>query len=246
MNFYEFFNIKAFQESSKASSNSVVDCFPLPPWVLATTSISLVLITSNASANFFIYSFVNTAFREELSRYWKTFIRRLGLDKAYNMAFSWHKNKPEVVVLEGDNISSIGHIQMTNREITIGTDIRNSSIDYLDTVKETSHRHSTLFENAQLFEENNIEPVIELEYKGPLYDSEEIKNGTGKIYTNGTNDEAIDAEELQPLTVATISVNGDTDRVIESKKITKTQKTQTQKSPETVVKIYCDYEAVRV
>ena len=66
LNFYEFFINEAFQEASNPSTSN---CFPLPHWVLVTTSISLVLITSNASTNFFIYCFVNTAFREELHRY---------------------------------------------------------------------------------------------------------------------------------------------------------------------------------
>ena len=76
---------------------------------MVTTSVSLVLITSNASTNFFIYCFVNNAFREELSRHWKVLTRRSGIDRAYNFALSWRKRKPEVVVLDGDNVAFRGY-----------------------------------------------------------------------------------------------------------------------------------------
>ena len=59
-------------------------------------------------------------------------IRRLGLDKAYNVAFSWHKSKPEVMVLEGDNISSIARIEMNNKEATLATNIQASSVECVE------------------------------------------------------------------------------------------------------------------
>ena len=109
LNFYEFFINEAFQESSKPSSTG---CFYLPHWVLVTTSVSLVLITSNASTNFFIYCFVNTAFREELTRHGKVLIRRLRIDKICNLASSCRKNKPEVIVLTTANEVGNGSREM--------------------------------------------------------------------------------------------------------------------------------------
>ena len=185
-----------------------------------------MLITSNASTNFFIYCFVNNAFREELSRYWKTLIRRLGLDKAYNVAFSWHKSKPEVVVLEGDNISSIARIEMNNKEATLATNIQASSVECVEPLLEAS------------YSANNIEPTKELECN-EMCVLGEITNGKYKIRADCKNEEAIQTEESQSVKVATISVNDD------SHKITKHPQ-NSEISPETVVKIYCDYDAVRL
>lgn len=43
-------------------------CYRLPSWVMVTTLVSLLLMTINASINFFIYCWINTTFRKELTR----------------------------------------------------------------------------------------------------------------------------------------------------------------------------------
>ena len=194
---------------------------------MVTTSVSLVLITSNASTNFFIYCFVNNAFREELSRHWKVLTRRLGIDKAYNFAQSWHKSKPEVVVLETDNIANSQNIEMDDRSRTIATDILNRS-------KTSDNCLETIVEASNTTDNARTEIEIE-EHKA----SEEINGHKNKHTQIGNNAEAIQVDERQPLNVTAIHFNRHSDRLASSKKSLTIQ-------PETVVKIYCDYDAVRV
>jgi len=195
---------------------------------MVTTSVSLVLITSNASTNFFIYCFVNNAFREELSRHWKVLTRRLGIDKAYNFALGWRKSKPEVVVLEADNIANSGNIEMSDRSRTVATDLpKGSKTDCLETIMEASNPT------------DNASPTIEFKEHNESCIEEEINGHNNKHKQIGNNTEAIQVDEMQPLNVTTIHLNRHSDRLASSKKSLTIQ-------PETVVKIYCDYDAVRV
>ena len=217
LNFYEFFINEAFQEASNPSTSN---CFPLPHWVLVTTSISLVLITSNASTNFFIYCFVNTAFREEFQRYGKVWIARLRLDKAYHYAMRMRRRKPEVVVIETENTSNGNRIEMNCKDDnTVATEIcveRNEK-----PIRGQTHNE-------------NVIP-------GKALDPEVSNNGNVSKTDHETSHGAIHIEETHPLNVAVICVNGEPD---ESSKENKSSLLTIQ--PETVVKIYCDYDAVRV
>ena len=226
LNFYEFFINEAFQESSKPNPTG---CFYLPHWVLVTTSVSLVLITSNASTNFFIYCFVNTAFREELTRHGKVLIRRLRIDKVCNLASSCRKNKPEVIVLTTTNDVGNGSREMDAlADVTMATDITKagSKKDGLETTIEASDPTEKLMPTSAVEHKSSCGP----EDRNNVPNNRHIENG---------NDEAIHVDKVQPLRVSNLTLNNGSDGFVSEKLHPLTQ-------PETVVKIYCDYDAVRV
>ena len=70
-------------------------------------------------------------------------------------------------------------------------------------------------------------------------EKEEINGRNHKHTQIGNNIEAIQVDEMQPLNAASIQFNRHSDRLASSTKSLTIQ-------PETVVKIYCDYDAVRV
>ena len=225
LNFYEFFINEAFQESSKPSG-----CFYLPHWVLVTTSVSLVLITSNASTNFFIYCFVNTAFREELTRHGKVLLRRLGIDKVCNLASSCTKNNPEVIVLTTTNDVGNKSKEMDGmNDVTLATDLSkaNSKKDGLATIIESSNPTDTSMLTAAVKHKSSC-------------GSQDTMNGHNHSKIENGNDEAIHVDKVQPLKVSTISLHNGSDVLVETEKLLQPSQ------PETVVKIYCDYDAVRV
>ena len=225
LNFYEFFINEAFQESSKPSG-----CFYLPHWVLVTTSVSLVLITSNASTNFFIYCFVNTAFREELTRHGKVLIRRLRIDKVCNLASSCTKNNPEVILLTSTNDVRNKTRKMDGiADMTLATDISkaNTKKDGPEAIKEASNPTDI----------SMLSDAVEHKSSCGFVNS---NNGHNKPQIENGNDEAIHVDKVQPLKVSTISLHNGSDGLVETEKLLQPSQ------PETVVKIYCDYDAVRV
>ena len=218
LNFYEFFNIKAFRKSAETD-----DCFPLPPWVLVTTSINLVLITSNASTNFFIYCFVNTTFRGELSQYWKKFLKRTGLEKVCDTsAILW--NKTEIVIVDDNN----GDEQSILQDKKIGKDIT-----VISTLAD-SHATNCTRQSLEKIEMSNFasESARQIASKEQEIDAGCKNPRKGKI----------DESELEntPLCGKADNACGN------DKEVHPKDQSGNTTQPSTSVTIYCNYEAVHL
>ena len=173
---------------------------------------------------------MNTAFREELTRHGKVLIRRLRIDKVCNLASCCTKNNPEVIILTTTNDVGNKTRKMDGiADVTLATDISKAETkkDGLEAIKEASNPSDTsMLTDA-------------LEHKSS-YGLVDAKNGHTNPHIENGNDEAIHVDKVQPLKVSTISSHNGSDGFVETEKLLRPSQ------PETVVKIYCDYDAVRV
>ena len=74
LNTYEVFTVHTFRKNLNNA------CYRLPLWVMLTTTLSLLLMTMNSSINFFIYCFVNPAFRAEILQRFSSFSSCVKID----------------------------------------------------------------------------------------------------------------------------------------------------------------------